>query len=108
MAHLGQTLDCLLARSLSPTLQSSSGVLTAFRRLTTKKIKKIKKATLETKPSFGFCKHISIGLQLDGEICRIHVADLPLTVFSTGVSEAPLCFGSNCIKLLGKQQKQKT
>lgn len=34
------------------------------------------------------------GLQLDGEtfhpeFWHIHVADLPLTVFSTGVSEAP-------------------
>lgn len=45
MAHLGKTLDCLLAQSLSTTLQSSSGVVTPFRELTTTKKEREKNKT---------------------------------------------------------------
>lgn len=71
-----------------------------------------KKREKRTKPSLRILQMHFYGLQLDGEtfhpeFWHIHVADLPLTVFPTGVSEAP-CFGSHRFKLLRKQQKQKT
>lgn len=56
------------------------------------------------------------GLQLDGEtfhpeFWHIHVADLPLTGFSTGVSEAPFVLeatASNCFESNRSRRQRKT